>query len=134
MKVEIHLNFAGKCEEALTFYQQLLGIEVSMLMKYHESPESTLCPLGFENKVMHANFKIGETALMAFDGNETSTCQFSGFSLSFNVATEEEGHRIMEGLAIEGCITAPLAPSFWGGLFGTVTDQFGLSWMISVLP
>lgn len=82
---------------------------------------------------MHANFKIGDTSFMASDGDCTGEPDFGGFSLSFNVASEEEGNRIMEGLATNGKITMPLAPSFWGGLFGMVTDQYGISWMISVL-
>lgn len=132
MKVETHLNFEGKCEEALTFYQKLLGIEVSMLMKYEDSPDQSLCPDGFDNKIMHANFKIGETAFMASDGDCCGAPNFSGFSLSFNAESEAEATRIIEGLSEGGKVTTPLSPSFWGGLFGMVTDQFGLSWMISV--
>lgn len=133
MKVETYLFFGGKCEEALTFYQQLLGIEVSMLMKYNESPDPSLCPDQCGDKVMHANFKIGETAFMASDGDCQGQTNFSGFSLSFNVDSEEEGQRLMAGLCEGGKITLPLAPSFWGGLFGMVKDKYGISWMISVI-
>jgi len=133
MKVETYLFFGGKCEEALTFYQQLMGIEVSMLMKYKESPDQTLCPPHCGDKVMHANFKIGETAFMASDGDCQGTPQFSGFSLSFNVDTEEEGQKLIASLSENGEITLPLAPSFWGGLFGMVKDKYGMSWMISVI-
>ncbi|MCY7295391.1 VOC family protein [Alteromonas sp. a30] len=132
MKVETHLNFEGKCEQALTFYQKLLGIEVSMLMKYRESPDQSLCPEGFGDKVMHANFKIGETAFMASDGGCTGKPNFSGFSLSFNAESETEAQRIIKGLSEGGKVTTSLASSFWGGLYGEVTDQFGLTWMISV--
>lgn len=133
MKVETYLFFNGKCEEALTFYQQLLGIEVSMLMRYKESPDQSMCPPNSDEKIMHANFKIGETALMASDGDSEDQPNFQGFSLSFDVPNKAEGERVINGLAEGGKITMPLAPSFWGGLFGMVTDKYGISWMVSVL-
>ena len=133
MNVETYLFFNGKCEEALTFYQKLLGIEVSMLMKYEESPDQSLCPPNCGDKVMHANFRIGDTAFMASDGDCEGEPQFQGFSLSLNAESEEQGQAIMQGLAEDGEIKMPLAPSFWGGLFGMVTDKYGMSWMVSVL-
>lgn len=133
MKVETHLSFEGQCEEALIYYQQQLNIEVSMLMRFADSPDPSLCPPGAENKIMHANFKLGETAFMASDGTCSGETSFSGFALSFNADSEAEGHRIFTAFAKEGSVGKPLHTSFWGGLYGEVTDKFGLTWMISVL-
>lgn len=132
MKVETHLSFEGQCEEALIYYQQLLNIEVSMLMRFADSPDPGLCPPNSDNKVMHANFKIGDTAFMASDGQCSGNSNFAGFALSFNAETEAEGERIFTAFAQEGRIIKPLANSFWGGLYGEVSDKFGLTWMISV--
>ena len=69
--VESYLFFNGSCEQALEFYRKALGAEVQMMMRYKESPEPPkpdMLPPGFENKVMHASFRIGQTTLMASDG------------------------------------------------------------------
>jgi hypothetical protein len=71
MQVQPYLFFEGRCEEALNFYRQALGAEVTMLMRYKDNPEPQapgMCPPGSENKVMHSSFNIGQTMLMASDG------------------------------------------------------------------
>ena len=55
MKIEPYLFFEGRCEEALEFYRRVLGAEVTMLMRYKESPDPDQIPKGAENKIMHAN-------------------------------------------------------------------------------
>ena len=44
MQVETYLFFEGRCEEALEFYRRTLGAEVTMLMRYQESPDPEMCP------------------------------------------------------------------------------------------
>ena len=56
MQVEPYLFFEGRCEEALDFYHRSLGVEVTMLMRFKESPDPNMCPSGFEDKVMHTGF------------------------------------------------------------------------------
>lgn len=31
-----------------------------------------------------------------------------------------------------GKVDMPLAKQFWGGMFGMVTDKFGIHWMINI--
>ena len=61
MQVQPYLFFDGRCDEAIEFYKKTLGAEVSMLMRWKDSPEKSMCTPGNENKVMHASLKIGET-------------------------------------------------------------------------
>jgi uncharacterized glyoxalase superfamily protein PhnB len=39
-KVEPYLIFGGRCEEAINYYRTALGAEVTMLMRFNESPEA----------------------------------------------------------------------------------------------
>ncbi len=39
MKVQVYLFFHGRCEEAIGFYKRTLGFEVTMLMRFKDSPE-----------------------------------------------------------------------------------------------
>ncbi|MGD0745964.1 MAG: VOC family protein [Verrucomicrobiota bacterium] len=135
--VQPYLFFDGRCEEALEFYRRALGAEVNMMMRFKDSPEPPppgLHPPGSENKIMHANFRIGETTVMASDGRCTGKPDFQGFSLSLTVATEAEAERLFTALADGGQVHMPLARTFFSARFGMVADRFGVSWMILVTP
>ncbi len=136
MKVRSYLFFDGRCEEALDFYKRAIGAEVQMLMRFKDSPEpppAGSLPPGFENKVMHASFRVGGTTLMASDGCGGES-KFDGFSLSLAVPTAEEAERAFAALADGGQVTMPLTQTFWSPKFGMVTDRYGLGWMVSVIP
>jgi len=134
--VQPYLFFGGRCEEALEFYRTAIGAEIEMLMRYKDAPEQPpdgmLAP-GFENKVMHASFRIGATVLMASDGcGGPDEGKFDGFSLSIAVQTAEEADRFFAALSEGGTVTMPLGPTFWAKKFGMLTDRFGLGWMINL--
>ena len=132
--VQPYLFFGGRCEEALEFYRTALGAQVDFLMRYKESPEPQppgMLPPGFENKVMHATFRIGGTTLMASDGCEESP-RFAGFSLSLAVPTEAEANRAFAALADGGQVKMSPTKTFWSPCFGMLTDRFGIGSMVSV--
>ena len=133
MKVETYLFFDGRCDEALEFYRKHLGAEVTMLMRFKDSPEPHqpgMIPPGAEDKVMHASFRVGDTTVMASDGRCTGQPNFQSFALSLGVATEAEADRYFAALAEGGQVHMPLTKTFFASRFGMVADRFGVSWMI----
>jgi PhnB protein len=129
-----YLFFSGRCEEALKFYGQTLGAKVEMLMRFNESPEPAppgMLQPGFENKVMHASFTVGNIRLMASDGcDDKSTLH--GFQLALAVDTEAAAHQVFNALADGGNVQMPLAKTFWSPCFGMVADKFNVAWMVMV--
>ena len=114
-----------------------LGAVVLMLMRYKDSPEPPqpgMVPPGFENKILHTSFRIGETTLMASDDCAAEKAGFHGFSLSLSVPSETEADRVFAALADGGQVRMPLTKTFWSPRFGMVADRFGVGWMISVAP
>lgn len=135
--VQPYLFFHGNCEQAVEFYRKALGAQVEILLRHQDSPEPAapgMIPPGFENKIMHTSFRIGQTVLMASDGCSTSPASFQGFSLSLSVANEAEADRAFAALSDGGQVRMPLAKTFWSPKFGMLEDRFGVSWMISVTP
>ena len=133
--VQPYLSFDGRCEEAVEFYRRALGAEVTMLMRFKDSPEPPqpgMCPPGSGDKVMHASFRIGDTTVMASDGRCEGRPSFQGFSLSLTVPDEAEADRLFAALADGGQVQMPLARAFFSPRFGMVADRFALSWMIHV--
>lgn len=133
--IQPYLFFGGRCEEAIAFYTKALGAEVEMVMKYKDSPEAPppgMLPPGFENKVMHASFRIAGNLIMASDGCGEAL-EFKGFSLALAVATPAEAQRAFAALSDGGSVTMPLSKTFWSELFGMLTDRFGIGWMVNVV-
>ena len=112
MKVQAYVTFGGRCEEALEFYKKSIGAEVTSLLRWKESPDKDMKgPPGFEEKIMNAAFRIGETELMADDA---------------------EAKRVFAALGEGGNVTMPLMKTFWTSSFGMLTDKFGVPWMVNV--
>ncbi len=135
MHIQPYLFFNGHCEEALAFYQGALGAELTQLMRMKESPEPPppgMMPPGSEDKIMHASLRIGDTTLMASDGNCQGQASFQGFSLSLTPADPAEAGRLFTALGDGGKVQMPLARTFFSPCFGMVEDRFGVSWMIYV--
>ena len=135
MKIEPYLFFDGRCDEALAFYKSAVGAEVTMLMRYSQSPDPTppgMLPPGSENKVMHASMKIGDANVMAADGMCSGKPSFDGFSLTYNASDEAEADRVFAALSQDGKVTMPLGKTFFAPRFGMCNDKFGVGWMVIV--
>ena len=135
MYIESYLFFDGRCEAALEFYRKALGAEVTLLMRFKDCPERldpAMVPAGSENKVMHASFRIGDTSVMASDGQCQGEPSFQGFSLSLTAADEAEADRYFAALADGGKVTMPLGKTFFSPRFGMLVDRFGVNWMVIV--
>jgi len=134
--IQPYLFLDGRCEEALEFYKKAVGAEVKMLLRFKDSPEPPKpgCAPADMNKVMHAQFQVGETVVMASDGRATGKPDFKGFALSLTVKTEADADKAFKALADGGEVEMPLAKTFFSARFGMVADRFGVFWMVLVTP
>ena len=133
MKVQAYLTFGGRCEEALEFYKKSVGAEVTGLLRWKESPDAEMKgPPGYEDKIMNAAFRIGETQLMADDGMEEKTPEFKGMTLVIEVTDDASAKRVFAALGEGGNVTMPLMKTFWTSSFGMLTGKFGVPWMVNV--
>jgi PhnB protein len=134
MQVAPYLFFDGRCEEALNFYRKSVGAEVQMMMRFKESPEPPMVPPGNGDKVMHASFRVGDTNILASDGNCGGKPKMEGFALSLTVRDAAEAQRVFAALGEGGKVQMPLTKTFFSDSFGMVADRFGVSWMVYVEP
>jgi PhnB protein len=134
MPVQPYLFFDGRCEEAVEFYRKALGAEVTALIRFKESPDPGMCAPGALDKVMHMSFRIGDSILMASDGECRGQPNFQGFSLSLTAADDTEAERLFNSLADGGQVRMRLTKTFFSSRFGMVADRFGVPWMIYVAP
>ena len=137
MQTQPYLFFDGRCEEAIEFYRDALGAEVTMLLRFKEGPEPQqpgMVPPGAGEKIMHASLRIGDATVLASDGRCLGQPSFQGFAVSLTVPNEAEAERLFAGLAEGGQVQMPLAKTFFSPRFGMVADRFGVSWMVCVMP
>jgi PhnB protein len=132
MSVQPYLFFNGRCEEAVAFYRKALNAEVTMLMHFKDSPEPAACPTGKGDKVMHMEFRIGKTSVMASDGQCEGPLDFKGFALTISVSSDAEAEKVFAALTPGGQVLMPMAKTFFSSRFGMVTDRFGVMWMVIV--
>ena len=134
MRVQAYVTFSGRCEEALEFYKKSIGAEVTGLLRWKDCPDAGMKPPpGFEEKIMNATFRIGETDLMADDGMDEKAAEFKGMTLAIEVADDAEAKRVFMALGESGSVTMPLMKTFWTSSFGMLTDKFGVPWMVNVV-
>ena len=132
MKFIPYLTFEGNAEEALNFYEVVLGGKIQTLMRYSEMPEEEEAPPlsdELKNKVLHAALNIGGQLLYlsdAFPGMPVN----KGDNIAINIEpeSEEELRRIFEELVVEGTVDMPVEYMFWGSLFASLVDKFGIRW------
>jgi PhnB protein len=132
MQIQPYLFFEGCCDDALAYYQEALGARVEALLRYKDNPSPEHNPPGAAQKVMHCNFRVGDTQLMVSDGNCSGKPRFQGFALTLNARDEPEARRLFAALADGGQVQMPLGKTFFSSAFGMVNDRFGVMWMVIV--
>ena len=134
MLVQPYLFFDGRAEEAVAFYRKTLGAEVTMLMRFKDSPDPTMSPPDSPNanKVMHMSLKIGDSTVLGSDGRCMGQANFQGFALSLTAANEAEATKLFAALGEGGQVQMPLTKTFFSPAFGMLADRFGVSWMVYV--
>jgi PhnB protein len=117
MRVEPYVYFQGRCEQALEFYRGAIGAEATVVAR-------------FGDKVGHAEVRIGDTVVLASDGQGAGPAEFSGFSLSLTGSDDAEVERLFAALSDGGTVQVPMAPTPFASRLGLVADKFGVPWLV----
>jgi PhnB protein len=132
MNVQPYLSFEGRAQEAIDFYKSALGAQVEAVMQFKDAPPDMQANMPNKDKVMHAAFKVGDTTIMATDGQCSGKSEFSGITLTIQANSEAEAEKLFNALAQGGKINMPMAETFFATRFGMVADKFGVGWMVMV--
>ncbi len=126
-----YLIFSGECEEAMTFYQSVLGGELKM-SRYSEMPGMPVAEAD-KNKIIHALLENDTLTFMASDDNEKSPVQKgNNFHMSISGTDNETLTGYFNKLSEGGHVDMPLEKAPWGDTFGMLTDKYGIHWMINI--
>ena len=123
-----YLTFNGNCREAMTFYKECLGGELT-LMVVGESPVADQMPPQFKDQILHSSLKTKDMEFMGSDMQPEKLLDGNAVHLCLNCNTEEETRSLYDKLAEGGKARQPVHEMFFG-LIGALTDKFGKQWMV----
>ncbi|HRI21380.1 MAG TPA: VOC family protein [Panacibacter sp.] len=129
-KLNAYLTFNSNCREAMTFYKECLGGELT-LMPVGETPVASQMPPHMKDAVLHSTLKTNDFEIMATDMVPGSFAQGNDMHLCLVCNSEEEIHTLFEKLSAGGKIQQPLNQMFFG-LIGTLVDKFGKNWILEL--
>lgn len=126
-----YLYFKGQCREAMEFYKSVFGGEVDV-MTYEQVPGDMPGAEGInKNWLMHAALKGGDAMIMASDTLQASPAA-AKIDLALGGGEETRLREIFDKLSAGGKVNMPLQKQFWGDTFGSLTDQYGVNWMVNI--
>lgn len=127
-----YLMFDGKCRDAMTFYQQVLGGALDLMTYGQADPNAQAAD---KDKVIHARLESGSTVIMASDsGKGIPVRDGDDVWLSLQCGPPSEVDALHAKLAAGGDTPQPPHDAFWGTRFAMLVDQFGVQWMLSSDP
>jgi PhnB protein len=129
-QVNSYLSFNGNCREAMNFYKECLGGEL-VFQTIGESPMAAQMPSEMKASILHATLTTEGFVIMGSDmAPEAGLVKGNAVSLMLNCDSEVGIRKTFEQLANGGTIKHGLENTFWGALFGDLTDKFGNNWIL----
>jgi PhnB protein len=145
--VATHLNFRGNARQALEFYHSVFGGNL-VIATYADFGAPKDAPNADKVVWGQVTAESGFT-VMAYDVpsgeqassiNQPSTHRENGltfteeaFFISLRGENVDEISALWEKLAVNATIIEPIAQSAWAPLFGMLTDDFGVTWVVDVV-
>lgn len=138
-RVSTYLNFVRETEQAFNFYKKVFGTEIDgEVMRFSGIPPEEGAPELSEadkNLIMHIQLPIlGGYKLMGTDAPESMGFKVNmgnNVYIMLEPDTKEETRKLFALLAEDGAIEQDLQEMFWGDLYGSLTDKFGVKWMFN---
>ena len=88
--------------------------------------------------LMHCWLEVGDQALMGGDMDVAWAANIdkpkNGFDVTLHTEDMAQAKSWFDQLSAGGKVGMPLAETFWSPSFGTLTDRFGIPWMINTVP
>ena len=119
-----YLFFNGECAEAMAFYADLFGGEVTVQMPASDMPPEFTVPEGRKGWVMHSEVKYGGGSLYGSDNITGHADPMAGSAVMISLNDSETAEAAFSRLAEGGSVEMPFQPTFFSAGFGVVVDRF----------
>ena len=129
-KLNPYLKFDGNCKEAMNYYKEILGWELSMM-----TVGDSLVALEMaapKESILHSTLAKGERMIMGSDlhlGEPHSNG--NGLQICVDCESEQEISHLFLKLSRNGVVTQPLGDMPWGSKFASLIDKYGKYWILN---
>ena len=82
--------------------------------------------------MIYALLTGGDVTLRASDREDTCTSPQTRVELSLIGTDDARLRAVFDGLAGGGAVLAKLERQFWGDIFGSVIDKYGIGWQVNI--
>lgn len=130
MDAKAYLFFNGQAGAALAAYTRIFNTQPTALMRMSDAPAEMGIPDDKRDWIMHCELPIGTSAIYMSDDFAGNAPAMEGSSVMVSCRTATEAKAVFEALAKDGEVRMPWEPTFWSAGFGTLTDRFGIRWMV----
>ena len=131
MRLDVYVNYRGKCEQAFRYYEQHLAGRITGMARHGDRPNPAL-PADWNDKILHARVEIGETVLMGADVPHAEPMRSAYLTLTFD--HEADAERAYALLTDGGEVFMKMERTPFANRFAMLRDKFGTSWMLLHQP
>ena len=133
VRLNPYISFQDNARQAMEFYHSVFGGEltVNTYADFHASED----PAEKDN-LMHAML-VTDNGLVIMGADTPHAIPFSppaGVSISLSGDDDGALRGYWDKLSGNGTVVMPLEQAPWGDTFGMCIDQFGVSWMVDIIP
>lgn len=127
-----YIAFDGNCREAMNFYKECFGGELSF-QTVGDGPMVDRMPATMKDSIMHSELSAGKWKILASDlAAESGLVRGNALSMMLTFDNEPEIRAAFDKLAVGSKASRALEATFWGALFGSVTDKYGVQWLLDL--
>ncbi|MEX0672752.1 MAG: VOC family protein [Candidatus Paceibacterota bacterium] len=127
-----YIMFDDATADAMKFYQSVFGGDLEM-QTYGEAGMAQSSPQ--KDRIIHASLTSDVIAIMAsdIDPKHSPTLMVgNNVALSIVGSDKELLTEYFLKLSMGGTVEMRLEKQFWGDLFGSLEDKFGIHWMVNI--
>ncbi len=129
VSLDVYLYFKGHAKEAMEFYKAVFGGELTV-QTYSGMPDMDKDG-SKQDWLMHARLEGGDVKLMASDTDKASPAA-AKVDLALGGTDDTRLREIFGKLSAGGKVNMPLKKESWGDVFGSLTDKYGVNWMVNI--
>lgn len=127
VQLSAYFTFNGNCREAMTFYKECLGGELE-LQTVADSPMGERLPTKIKECILHAKLRSETIIIMGTDMAPEHLVKGNTVSMVLTFRSEKKLQEVYQKLSKDGEASHPPQLTFYGTLFGNLTDKFGHHW------
>jgi PhnB protein len=129
--INAYLTFNGNCREAMSFYKDCFGGELT-LETVKGSPMESHWPEAVQNNILHSNLTSGTISILGSDMVEQNgLTPGNNITLALICNTKQEIELYFKKLSKDGTVKYPLH-DFYNGKIGGVIDRYGINWFLKL--